>query len=909
MKLEEKEKSETITGVKSYLRKGNQELLSKNYEQALISFEMAIKQIPALQKMLQFNINYAKSKIKNHPISKIDNIKIANKPVSNKVSKRKLPLTVLVITWDIGHNPLGRSYMLAEALDRVVQNVVLTGFQFERYGNAVWEPVRNGNIPIIPLKGQLFPDLSLQFDNIVQKFKPDVVIACKPRLPSVQLGAMFKEKYNIPLIIDIDDHELSFVKDRTELTVDKLVKLDRELIQKSNEPYCELWTRLANDLVKYADARIVSNVALHREFGGEIIPHVRDELLFNPSLYDKNKQRQKYGIPLDAKVVMFFGTPRHHKGVGVLAEAIGKINKSNYFLVVVGTAPDKSVTNKLAELSKGQLINLPNQPFSSIPEIIVMADIICLPQDETHETSKYQLPAKAIDAVAMGIPLLVSRTEPLMELVSDGVAEVINTADLHNIILQQTNISISSVDIEKRRNKFLAKYSYAAAGEQLRNLIEKLLAKKHQLTKCTDLNKLIDFQHESFNVIRPLPKLYGKDIVVFWKQNDTGLYGRRHDMIIKYLASRDDVRKVIVIDAPISEYDLLQKRNGHGLTQDRSIYVKTYEKLLSQLDSKKVSYNVFVHKPGIYTYGKPEQDRKPIFEGYSFFLEMTFKKLDVDTTKAIFWFYPKNYLSNDILDFFKPEKIVVDVVDDHRAWPGVTEEEKEKLTLHYSYLLSKADFAFANCEPVIDSMKCFNPKIKLIPNGCEDIPEIIEPISNPLYLELQSFQGNVIGFVGNLESKIDITLIEKIAESFSSSLVLLIGSTHANPKVKELLRFKNIRMFGVVEYKYVNAIVSKFTVGIIPHLKTDMTKNMNPLKVFVYATNKIPVVCTNVDNIADADFVFKCGSHEDFISSLRLITSKDFEFKTDVFSDFILRNTWSSRLSHSLDLIMSEAVC
>ena len=44
----------------------------------------------------------------------------------------KLPITALVITWDVGHNPVGRSYMLAEVLDRVVRNVVIIGFQFQR---------------------------------------------------------------------------------------------------------------------------------------------------------------------------------------------------------------------------------------------------------------------------------------------------------------------------------------------------------------------------------------------------------------------------------------------------------------------------------------------------------------------------------------------------------------------------------------------------------------------------------------------------------------------------------------------------------------------------------------------------------------------------------------------------------
>lgn len=895
-----------MAGSKSqtYLAQGNAAMRAGKYAEAIKLFRSAQDQLPAFARIIKFNIALAEARLKGVSLSSLP-IERDEPRMQAPVAalKRKLPLTALVITWDVGHNPLGRSYMLAEALDRVVQNVVLTGFQFERYGKSIWEPVRDGQLPVIPLKGEIFPELSVQFDKIIQKFKPDIVFACKPRLPSIQLGAMFKERYGIPLVIDIDDHELSFIKNRAELTVDNLLKLDKELVAKEQEPYSELWTRLTNDLVKYADAKIVSNIALQREFGGEIVPHVRDESRFDPSLYNKEEQREKYGIPKNAKVVMFFGTPRHHKGVGVLAEAVGQIKDPNFILVVVGTAPDKSVTSKLAELSKGKLINLPNQPFSAIPEIIVMADVICLPQDEGHETSKYQLPAKAIDAVAMGIPLLVSNTEPLMQLVKDNVAELVGVKNLHLILEQHVNSVRSSADIISRRNTFLAKYSYAAAGEQLRSIIEKVTTKNTVLKSCTDLNKLIDFQREAFNVRQPITKLHGKDIVVFWKQNDTGLYGRRHDMVIKYLASRDDVRKVIVVDAPISEFDLLKKRNGHGLTQDRSIYIKTYEKLLNQLDTDKVSYNVFAHKAGVYTYGKPEQGRKPIFEGYSNYLQNLFEYHGIKPSEAVFWFYPKNYLSSDIIEFFNPEKVVVDVVDDHRAWPGVTEAEKLKLTAHYKDILSKADLSFANCVPVIESMKTFAPNIKLVPNGCEEKPDIIEPLSNPLYMELKSFSGKIIGFVGNLESKIDIPLIEKIATTFPDALIVLVGSTHANPKVRELSNYSNVRMFGVVEYRYVNSIVRLFSVGIIPHLKTDMTKNMNPLKVFVYASNRIPIVSTEVENIYGADFIFKAGSHEAFISLISDVVFDKLICSDAGFVSFSNENSWASRFSKEIKSI------
>jgi hypothetical protein len=786
--------------------------------------------------------------------------------------------------------------MLAEAMTHSVRNVVLAGFQFPRYGDDIWGPVKDGALPVISLAGKNFPDILDDFDRIVQKYKPDIVIACKPRLPSIQLGITFKKRYNIPLIIDVDDHELSFFKEQSPLNLKQLKGFDRDKLRNEIEPYAEPWTRLADHLTKsYADELIVSNVALEREFGGTLIPHVRDEKTFDSSLYSKKVQRAKYNIPESAKVVMFFGTPRVHKGVGDLANAVGKIQDKNCMLVVVGTAPDKSVTSQLNNLSKGKVIYLPNQPFSAIPEIIVMADLVCLPQDEGHAISKYQLPAKAIDAIGMGIPLLVSNTEPLMQLVNDGVAKLIESKDLSLVIENALHSKTSASETKMLRKRFLEGYSYHSAATKLKNLIEKTLKKK--ISPLTGFDEILRFQEQTFSHLRSQSSLQlapkSVDIVVFWKQNDTGLYGRRSDMVIKYLASRADVRKVIVFDTPLSEHDLEKMKVGHALTQSRQVYIKTYEKLLGKLDTRKISFNVFSHKPGIYTYNKNDKGgRQDIIKGYTKYINQILALEAVDASESIFWFYPKNYLADQIIDFYKPKKVVVDVVDDHRAWPNVSPEEKARLTLHYKNILGGADLALANCQPVIDSMKQYKSDIKLIPNGCEENPEIMEPKNHIKYEELKSFTGKVIGFVGNLEAKIDIDLIQKIADEFKDALIVLVGSTHAYPKVRELQSYQNISMFGVVPYENVSAIVSKFSVGIVPHKKMEMTKNMNPLKVFVYASNNIPVVSTKINNIETDDLILMSENNEEFLINIK----KALNIETSNFKNFVQKNSWKSRL-------------
>lgn len=822
-------------------------------------------------------------------------------------TQRKLPLTALVIAWDVGHNPLGRAYMLAEVLDRVVRKVVLTGFQFPRYGNAVWEPVRDGSLPVIALPAANFPQILDTWDRICDRITPDVVFACKPRLPSLQLAAMIRQRARCPLILDIDDHELSFFGDAPQLGTAHLESFEPGS-DLSLEPYERIWTQLAHGLRGSADHVIVSNAALQREFGGTIVPHVRDEATFDPSLYDQKASREKYGVPASAKVTLFLGTPRAHKGIHALAEAIGRLSDPLHRLVVAGTATDKRDTAKLHELAPGRVILLPNQPFAAIPQVVSIADVVCLPQDPSSLVSRYQLPAKAIDAIAMNVPLLVVPTEPMEQLIADGLAKPVDPQRLAEEIETATYRQSRHRSESARRQVFLSRYSHAAAAQTLRNIVERVCEKRISGVDLP-LQELLRHQRRLTGLMRRgksgTATQSGKCVVLFWKQNDTTLYGRRHDMVIKYLASRADIRKVIVFDSPVSEHDLLaRRRRVHEPTQDRQVYVRTYQKLLGVLDSNKISYNVFLHRPGTYRLDAPTGSPNSLTTGFLSYVDGVLGREHVDAAQSIFWIYPKNQHLGPLIDHFRPAHVVVDVVDDHRTWPGVTEPERDRLTEHYRDILGRATMAIANCEPVRDAMGAFSPGMRLVPNGCDDRMPTAPPVGHAGYDALCTFQGKVIGFVGNLEKKIDIVLIEKIANRFPDSLVLLLGSTHANPDVLRLQRCSNVRFTGVVPYEEVGAWISKFHVGIIPHLNSDQTRSMNPLKLYVYLSLGVPVVSTEIFNLDRSSNVVRIGrTHEEFLAAVAE-SLEGGQVEPGVLDAYVKVNNWESRFRSHVDELL-----
>jgi glycosyltransferase involved in cell wall biosynthesis len=840
-----------------------------------------------------------KPKIKNPELIAEGKLKSAEN------TQRKLPITALVITWDVGHNPLGRSYMLAEVLDRIVRNVVIIGFQFPRYGDSIWEPLKNSKIPVISYPGGNLPEFLESLERISERLNPDIVFACKARLPSLQLGLYIRQRTGCPLVCDVDDHELTFFSNAKKIPLKKLGEMGEGSAKKNREPYDSLWTGVSQSLCKLADHLLVSNESLQQEFGGTILPHVRDERRFDPQRFDGSVIRREFDIPQDAKVLLFYGTPRQHKGIDQLAESIKNVSDEKALLVIVGDAPDKRDINRVSQIAGDRVRFIGNQPFERSPEILSMADAVCLLQDTSHPVSQYQLPAKAIDAVAMGIPLMITKTPSTRKLIERGLAVEVKPKTLVATLERVFRGKDPGLPPAGRRQKLFDRhYSYASAADGLYRLITDLTSKTAGDRKANiDFERFVDAQKSVLGVRQATsesPRSDGKDVVLFWKQNDTTLYGRRVDMLVKYLASRSDIRRVLVFDAPISESDVVQFRQTGSLgpTQHRWIYQRTYEKLLGKLDSEKVSYHVFLHPPGIYDLpGRQTGRRTPLSDGFLPFIENVLDKEGVNPSESLFFIYPKFFLGEDIIARFNPGRVIVDVVDDHRAWPGISEQERDQITENYEKLLARADMAFVNCQPMFEKMRSLTRDLRLVPNGCDLSPTITEPVHNEGYRELKHWKGKVIGFTGNLEAKIDIELIHKLANRFSDCRIVLVGSTHANRSAAGLAALPNVIMPGVAPYQEVGAWIKRFDVAIVPHLRTEMTINMNPLKIYAYLQWRTPIVATEIANIEYQGPMLRiANSHDRFLQNVAQILESPVNIDGEL-QDFLAENDWKARFA------------
>ena len=788
-------------------------------------------------------------------------------PKAAPIPRLRRDVTVAVIAWDVGHNPLGRAYLVAEALARSY-TVVLLGFQFPRYGDAVWKPLRHAPFRTVAIPGASFPEFQQTLERLAPRIDADVVVACKARLPSVQLGLMLKSFRNRPLLVDVDDYELSFFRNRDPLA--GVAGVDSEAL---TYPFEEAWTRYVENLLPHADRLLVSNPTLAARFGGATVPHARDETKFDPDRNDAEDVRRELGLRDGDKVVMFVGTPRPHKGVVEILDAVRSHKRADYRFVIVGTPPEESFARELSARGGNTLRLVPDQPFEKLPALMAAADLVCLLQDPNSEISRFQLPAKVVDAMAMGVPVLATAVPPFAPLIEDELIEPVTAANLAERIGHWLEAPAEERRRRTRRarERFLREFSYDAIHRTLFAEVEACLEEPRELP--VEARTFLGEQQRRYPSPAPIPG-DGLDIVMFWKQGDIGLYGRRVDMVIEQLARRPEVRRIAVFDAPFSVRQMWRRVDAEDLDHHEEVTRSKLVRRWGLADNAKVSHHVFLFDSGSTTgtvVGVAGRMADGGYPGEAAFAGYVAAELDlagIDPGTAIFWHYPVLAPIPELNERFQPRLSVVDVVDDLRTWPDRTEADRKEYTEHYRTVLGDADVAFANCETVRDSMAAFFPDIALIPNGC-DLDSAPPAPESERFRQLCALKGPILGLVGNLESKTDVALLDRLAQERHDCNLVLIGSTHANAAVMALDRLPNVHFFGVVTYPEVKAWIARFDVALVPHLDTDQTRSMHPLKMLVYAAVGVPIVSTNVQNLGDfARFIEVADGHEGFIEAV-----------------------------------------
>jgi glycosyltransferase involved in cell wall biosynthesis/SAM-dependent methyltransferase len=819
------------------------------------------------------------------------------------------PPRMLVVSWDMGHNPVGRGYLLADMARERFQ-VEYVGPSFAQFGDGLWPPIRGlTEIPTTIFPGGEFPVFLRNALDLIERHDPDVVYVSKPRLPSFLIGILFRLLKGSALLVDVDDHELSFFKEQTPLGLEDALAAAKADPAGTKMPFSEVWTRLGETLVAHGDAVTVSNAALQRRFGGVFVRHGRNERNFRADPEVRSRVRQEFGLSADDIAIVFIGTPRPHKGIFRIAEALERIDDDRLVFVVIGTITDARTRAAFAKYTKARIRFFGNQPWEKLHELIQMADQVAILQDPASPIAEYQIPAKLTDALSIGLPTIVTRVPPLEDIIAQGAVTVVdNDEDLDRALRSAVPYEqLPAADIERVRQTFLSEFSFAVNGSRIfdsytvaaeasRKPPSPLLAEAVlRIAAHYDVEHPLLERLRGFSAPAVSRQKQTFDVVFFWKQNDSDIYGRRSDMMVKYLLQSGRVGRILHFDRilTLSELERNVDRSGHArLHQGNLVYLNTARRVLRMADSPRVIRRSFLCRDG----SKPQTAfgyDLPARSEYLSFIKSTMRDTGFDNS-AVAWVCPVVFDFPQIQADIGFSSVIADLIDDQRKWQA-RPDYMERVARNYADILSSADLAVANCEPVRDGFRDLRQDIVVVPNGAEVFPPTQQW---ELPEDLADLPRPIIGYVGNLRDRIDLVLIEKLAEKHPEWSIVLVGSAHDAKDVIALPgRRPNIHLLGVRPYHEALAYIRHFDVAMMPHLSNALSDNMNPLKLYVYYALGVPIVTSEVANIGDiGPLVSVAGTHEGFIAAVETALQPRAGDRPAIDPDVLARVSWTARV-------------
>ena len=373
-------------------------------------------------------------------------------------------MKISVLAFDLSDNATGRADLLARLLAPRWE-VEVVG---PRFGTAVWRPAIGGTVShrALAVGGACrYPRFARLWRDLLARADGDVLYASKPRPTSYGAALLARRQRRRPLLLDIDDWEVGFFR-----RAGAWGTLGRALNLRN--PNGLPWTWLMERLAGRADGLTVASRFLQRRFGGTLITHVRDTEAWDPARYDRAEARARLGVGAE-RVVMFLGTPRGHKGVDDLVEAVGELG-AGVRLVLVGADLEGEAARRWAARPWVRLVG--EIAFDDVPRYLVAADAVAVPQRATSDTVG-QVPAKIFDAMALARPIVSTAVSMIPEIL-EGCGVLVPPGDVIALAASLRRLlddPDGAAELGRRaRARCEQHYSFSAARAALYPLVERV---------------------------------------------------------------------------------------------------------------------------------------------------------------------------------------------------------------------------------------------------------------------------------------------------------------------------------------------------------------------------------------------------------------------------------------------------
>jgi len=365
------------------------------------------------------------------------------------------------------------------------------------------------------------------------------------------------------------------------------------------------------------------------------------------------------------------------------------------------------------------------------------------------------------------------------------------------------------------------------------------------------------------------------NVLLFWPNNDWGLYGRTYEKVAEHLAELPDIRRVVCVFPPTHWKKL------HLL---RPITIKKVAGRLWLINENRSRFKE-------YPEGTNWRIRDKLI---ALVLRLFLRVAGFNASNTMLWIFPPHPYIDELVTSVPHMFTIAQIVDnfakiDRKFWL-------------YDYAIDQypkipriADMVITSSTANYDEFSKDNKRCYYFENAVDR--DFIASVT-PMPCRINGTRPR-IGYVGWLTERTDLSLVNYVAKSKPEWDVVLAGPQYK--KIldnSEILSLDNIIYLGAIPYTDVPAYLGSLDVCIIPHKDTDYSRSMSPLKLYQYLASGRPVVSTDIAGLEQyAQYICVAAGKEEFVSCIENSLISDSSDLSAARIDRAGEETWDIRIN------------
>ena len=334
------------------------------------------------------------------------------------------------------------------------------------------------------------------------------------------------------------------------------------------------------------------------------------------------------------------------------------------------------------------------------------------------------------------------------------------------------------------------------------------------------------------------------DFVIFLSE-DWDTFFRRY--LLRVLAEQLPMSVVLCVDRPVCLVSTPLRDPARWIKQ-----VAVRDRL------RKLGENLFVYRPWVFLHDHVAA-KLPLVQVSNMMwikrqLLSVMASFGLRKERLIVWIFDP--FQEEYLGLLNERLMIYECHDEYTAYPSVPLfRTKDDLVAREKRILGRVDMTFVVSETLYNKKQPFSHNINIVPNAVDarHFGSVWDENTN-LAEDLTDISHPIIGYLGNLNNRIDFGLLLELSKSCSEWSVVLIGGVRSRFKKRasrrnfEALRqMRNVHLCGPIPYENIPGYLKVFDVCIIPYIAHDpFNIHCSPLKLYEYLATGKPIVTTDL---------------------------------------------------------------